>query len=128
MNVRRATQGVILATVLGWIAWDVYAAVAGGAGSTESEVVRSFANRHPAFPLAAGVVMGHFFWNVLPRSRWPLLRWQPPRWAATAVLPVVGLLSALLDASGHLPWVHPLAPFVIGMCVGRAAWPQRAEP
>jgi hypothetical protein len=121
MNAKRITQAIILGTVVAWIGWDIYAASNGVDGDTESEVIRLFANRHPFLPLAMGVLMSHFFWNVRASS------FRLPRIATFVGLPVVGIAGAVLDFAGLLPWVHPLAPFVIGIFLGRLLWPQRIK-
>lgn len=121
MSAKKITQALIVATVVVWIAWDIYAAANSVPGDTESEMIRLFANRHPFLPLAMGVLMAHFFWNVRASS------FRLSRLATYVGLPLVGIVGAGLDAAGFLPWVHPLAPFVIGIFLGRLLWPQRIK-
>lgn len=66
---RWVTIGILVATTLALIGWDIYVAVAESgqgndpdAGGTISEVVLGFARNHPVVPFAFGVLMGHFFW------------------------------------------------------------------
>jgi len=61
----KVTTTLIISTISAWILWDLYVASNRVRGDTESEVIRTFANQHPAFSYAAGIVMGHFFWNVV---------------------------------------------------------------
>ena len=56
------TAAVLVACVLLLVVFDLYMAANNVPGDTISEVVRSWAQRHPVIPFAAGVVMGHFFW------------------------------------------------------------------
>ena len=58
------TAAVLVACVLLLllVVFDLYMAANNVPGDTISEVVRSWAARHPVIPFAAGVVMGHFFW------------------------------------------------------------------
>ena len=56
------TAAVLVACVLLLVVFDVWMAANGTPGDTISEVVRSWAARHPVIPFAAGVLMGHFFW------------------------------------------------------------------
>ena len=53
---------VCIACVALLVVFDVWMAANSTPGDTISEVVRSWAQRHPVIPFAAGVVMGHFFW------------------------------------------------------------------
>jgi uncharacterized membrane protein len=55
---RIITGFIIIATALGWIAWDIY--VMNIPAATESEVVRRWA-LHPVEPFLLGVLMGHWF-------------------------------------------------------------------
>jgi cation transporter-like permease len=60
----RWTMAILVATVLGLGAWDVYVAFfAEGGGDTISEVTLYWARRHPVIPLVVGIVMGHLFWS-----------------------------------------------------------------
>ena len=65
MNLRTTAQitaAVLVACVLLLVVFDLYMAANNVPGDTISEVVRSWAARHPVIPFAFGVVMGHFFW------------------------------------------------------------------
>lgn len=60
---RWRTTWVLAIILVVLIGWDVYAAFfSGGSGGTISEVVLSFARKHPAVPFLAGAVSGHLFW------------------------------------------------------------------
>ncbi len=59
---RRVTIGILVATALLLIAWDVYAYLAAGSEATISRVTLGFARQHPVLPFAVGVLMGHLFW------------------------------------------------------------------
>lgn len=59
---RRLTIAILVMTAVVLIVWDIYVAVNGVSGDTISEVVLSFAQKHPVIPFVFGVVMGHLFW------------------------------------------------------------------
>ena len=56
------TVWIIVATAALLIGWDIFVAVTPQGGDTISEVLLTFARRHPALPFAFGVLMGHLFW------------------------------------------------------------------
>jgi hypothetical protein len=60
---RKVTIGILIATTLGLVAWDVYVAVNGVRGDTISEILLEFAQKHPVLPFAIGVLCGHTLWG-----------------------------------------------------------------
>lgn len=63
MTVRTGSIAVIIMTAVVWVAWDVYAAIAGGTGDTISGVITDAAHRNPIIAAAAGILVGHWFWR-----------------------------------------------------------------
>lgn len=115
----KVTTTLIAVTIVVWVLWDLYVALNGHRGDTESEVIRTFSNRHFAFPLIIGIVMGHFFWNVAtPISPW---------WSRIG-LPIVGLTAIVVDYLKLVPWINPGWPFLAGIILGRLLWPQMIKP
>lgn len=60
MNARHVTAVLILATILIWIAWDIYADVTAGYDATETAAIRGW-SKVPFVPLVAGILIGHLF-------------------------------------------------------------------
>ena len=52
---------IIIAVVVGLVAWDIYARAVGGVASTISAVILSLSFRYPFIPFAAGLLCGHLF-------------------------------------------------------------------
>lgn len=75
MTERQKTAAVLFVCALVVGVWDIFVAVHIGtsAGATVSELMLSWASRHPIVPFAMGVVVGHLFWPQ------PL----PPKYAVT---------------------------------------------
>lgn len=61
MTTYEITELLIIATILIWIGWDIYAYKRGGVEATESRVIYRWARRYPGFVFAVGCLMGHFF-------------------------------------------------------------------
>lgn len=59
---RKLTIGILVATALFLIGYDIVVAVNKEEGDTISEVTLDKAIRYPIIPFALGVVMGHLFW------------------------------------------------------------------
>lgn len=113
-TVRQISSGLIIATIIIWIIWDIPAAIIAGTYGTESAVIRDWATAHPSFGLSIGILAGHWFWNV-DEVKYPQLMWVA--WALIATLLIVDIAFALL------PPLYPLWPFLSGMVVGRILWP-----
>lgn len=70
---RLATMIIMGVVTAGLIAWDIYVAVKGRKrknhpeeGPTISEVVHGMGRKYLIVPVAAGVLIGHFFWPQRP--------------------------------------------------------------
>lgn len=116
---KQITSGIIISTIVGWILWDLVVASNNIPGDTESEIIRTFANHHAAFPLMVGILMGHFFWNARTGINPPITE---------IGLPVVAITAVLFDVGNILPWINPIFPFLLGLVGGKFLWPQRIKP
>ena len=58
------TFAVIVGALVVLIAYDVYAAVRQAPGQTISEVIWHASLKRPVIPFAAGVLCGHWFWQM----------------------------------------------------------------
>ena len=63
MNVKRLSRIVIVATAFFIILYDIWAARTGVDHGTISGVIWDWSHEYPMIPLAAGILMGHFFWQ-----------------------------------------------------------------
>lgn len=116
-STRKITTGLIIATIVIWIGWDIYVAIETASaphGDTESEVIRDFSWSHPFFPFAVGVLMGHFFWT----------RKKIPSRLTTIPLAIIGVVVLVLDVTQIIPRMLPLLPFLAGIPLGHFLWPQ----
>ena len=57
------TTLVIIVALTLLLAYDLYALYKGGMKNTISWVIYSASLKYPVIPLAAGILMGHFFWS-----------------------------------------------------------------
>lgn len=64
MTLKDITQIIILATVVLWIAWDIYVYRKQGDMPTESWTIWKWSYRIPAIAFMAGILMGHFFFQM----------------------------------------------------------------
>jgi hypothetical protein len=55
------TQILLVATVVIWVAYDVFAAIRWGAMQTISVVLWQLAQKYPVIPLAVGALIGHLW-------------------------------------------------------------------
>lgn len=62
-GVKRTTQVIVLATAA-LVAYDIYAAATPEPGDTLSEVIAYAARERPIVAVAAGVLIGHWFWPL----------------------------------------------------------------
>lgn len=62
----RPTRAVVLGTILGWLAYDVYAAARWGARGTLSYTIWYWAAEQPLVAFGLGLVVGHLLW---PQTR-----------------------------------------------------------
>lgn len=67
----KATQWLILATVLIWIGFDIYAYFVHGNPSTISAYIVRWSWYHPWVPFASGVLVGHLFFDMREPISWP---------------------------------------------------------
>jgi hypothetical protein len=72
-TLRWITFGVIVATCIAWIVWDVIAVVrdktrrnSPSRGATISEVTLGTVRRFPVIAFLLGVISGHLFWPQTP--------------------------------------------------------------
>jgi hypothetical protein len=63
------TTKILVAASAALIAYDLYAAATPEQGDTISEVVARASRRRPIIAFAAGVIMGHFFWQMGEEAR-----------------------------------------------------------
>lgn len=110
------TTIIISATLTIWAVWDVYPAfIDRRQGDTISEMIRDVSWTWSIFPLAAGILCGHFFINHS----------NHPHWFITVLsLILLGLASLILtDIDVRL---YPGGVLVVGMALGAVVWPQGA--
>lgn len=65
-NTSFKTTWILLLTIAGLAAWDVYCRQF--PGGTISEVLLTAAKNHPVVPFAFGALGGHLFWPQLDRG------------------------------------------------------------
>lgn len=115
-NWRRVTKHALIALVAVVVVYDVYVILVGGPEASISRVTRDWAMHWQAVPFGVGIVTGHLFWPELGVIRY--------KWERISLLWLVGLAVLITD----IAWVetlHPAWPFVAGILLGRALWPQR---
>jgi hypothetical protein len=131
MTTRLVTSIVIIATIVGLIAYDIWVVIEPTPGDTISAIVLNFAIRHPFASFAAGILCGHLFWpmqlhgkNVIPIpfSAVPM-HWKTYATIALIVLICVAVLLLVLDVKGMLG-VHPAIMLALGIPAGHWGWPQ----
>lgn len=66
---RGLTTKIIVAATAALVVYDIYAAATPETGDTLSEVIASAARRRPIIAFGAGVLMGHFFWQMGEEAR-----------------------------------------------------------
>jgi len=69
MNTKKITMGVIIAAIVGLVGWDVYVGFTPTEGDTISEVIREMAYRYPIIAVAAGILVGHWFWSKRKKQK-----------------------------------------------------------
>lgn len=109
------TSGLIIVTICIWIVWDIYVSLQRKAGDTESEVIRTFAVRHPAFVWVVGGLMGHFFWHAAHPAIW---------WKTQLILPACGIVVIALDLWAKHPKIPSVVWFLVGLTMWHILWPQ----
>lgn len=123
MNWRRVTVGLIVATAIVWIAWDVV--VGATHHDTESAIIAAWARAVNALPLTLGALVAHWCWqNRRPRYDW---------WPLALACLVAALAWDALTGSTFWPQVlhvpawsrHPGLWLFLGLPVGHWFWPQR---
>lgn len=60
------TSALIIATIIVWIVYDIYAYAKGGYDNTESAHIKVVTLAHPFLLFLAGFVCGHLFWPNQP--------------------------------------------------------------
>jgi hypothetical protein len=117
VTLRRATIWIVVATLVAWVGWDIYAAVFGGLDATESDVIRDASQVFEAIPFAGGVVAGHWW---VSREK-PLIE-GPARFV---VLVALAATSAVVAYFTRLPTALHLA---LGIASGHFLWPMGTNP
>lgn len=67
MNYKLITTIIIIAAVVGLVAWDIVAYFKGGGDATISELIWVWSKDYPFIPFLGGVLVGHL-WTVPPRK------------------------------------------------------------
>lgn len=62
----RITRIILTLAIIGLAVWASIAAAFGGWGDTVSATVRDYAAQYPIIAVAAGVLVGHWFWPMTP--------------------------------------------------------------
>lgn len=117
-NFRLGSIILIIVTLVVWIIYDIFAALSGQPGATESEVIRDWAYSVSFFPYGLGVVAGHWFIN---RKK----IWSPP-WSNILMGVSWGtiLVWMMIDFLFKVQYtLYPLIPFGVGMAIGAILWP-----
>jgi len=111
------TQLLIVATIVGLIAYDV---IAGANGQpTESAVLRDWSVRWTLLPFVAGFLSSHWF---APRAHADVSGWM---WALPAMVILLGIdLVWNLKGLPRVWWRYPYLYFILGVPVGYFFWPQ----
>lgn len=63
-SIKRITIIAIVVAIVALGLWDIAAAAFGGASATISDVMAHAAKHNPIVPFAAGVLCGHWFWQL----------------------------------------------------------------
>jgi hypothetical protein len=64
MNYRSATVTILFTVAAGLVGWDFIAYFNGGQDATISKVMVDASTEYPMVTLVAGILMGHFFWQM----------------------------------------------------------------
>ena len=120
MKTRLVTSAIIIATIVGIIAYDIWVVIEPTPGDTISEVILGFSMRHPFASFASGVLCGHLFWPMAKRTKAYVI-------GALATLIAVGISMLVLDISGMVPTLNPCLWFVLGVPAGHFGWSQEVE-
>jgi hypothetical protein len=67
----KLTLIVIIGTVFGLVAYDIYIISAMGKQESISAYMIRLSHEHPSIPFLAGVLCGHFFWRMKRSDIWP---------------------------------------------------------
>lgn len=110
MNLRSLTAAIIIVVALGLGAYDVAPFMTDVDDDTISEVLRDWGQVVRAVPFAAGVLVGHWWWQ----------RWER-RWSHATCLTI---LAALAAAVSVIP-IPSIAAAGIGIISGAVVWPLR---
>lgn len=120
MSARLISSVLIVVTLIVWILWDIYAALFGGPGATESEVIRDWASYHPSIAVGLGTVAGHWFINRPPikDDDWRMAS-MIVCWSTLATFMLFDFVTQLFTAYP----IYPLLTFAVGMGMGALLWP-----
>lgn len=115
MTTRRITEALILAGIVFYVAWDIYANMHDSGGATISEVTVHFLYLHAGICAIVGALLGHLTW---PRG----VIWPPKVEMILALC--TGAVLLAVDLLHVIPPVVPAIPFVVGYGIGHFVWPQ----
>lgn len=115
---RKPTIGVLIATALIWIGYDIWAYIEPTQGDTLSEVIQTGILRWSAIPFGLGALLGHWLWPATTERKTPML---------FLGLGALITLFAGLFMAGNTP-LHPTIMGLIGFFAGRALWPLYPVP
>jgi uncharacterized membrane protein len=116
MNTKLITAIIVIVTILGLIAWDIWVVIEPTPGDTVSEIFLGFAYSHPFSSFALGVLCGHLTWPRTFNSNY--------KWTILAALIINSVAILVLDLSGILPRMLPIIPLAVGIPIGHLLWPQ----
>jgi len=131
MNTKLLTTIIVIATIAGLIAYDIWVAIEPTPSDTISVIVLSFAMRHPFASFAAGILCGHLFWpmQLCDKNVFPIpfvavsVHWKTYQIVALVILLAAAVLLLVLDMAGKLT-AHPAAMLAGGVVAGHWGWPQ----
>ena len=113
------TTGIIIATIVGLVTYDIFTVSYAGRDTSISRIVIGFLWDHPAVAFAGGALCGHLTWSTdLPVNR-----------RTELILLVLSLVTiVLVDVLRLLHPMLPVWPFAIGIPFGHAMWGQHVAP
>lgn len=118
-NWRKVTGYMIVTCFVVYAAYDLLPATNAVRGDTISEWLRD-KSTSMLVPWVAGVLCGHWFWNVHgERTPDPTLTWS--------VLPAIAILLFLAEIVAGVHAANPAFPFLAGFICGRFFWGQSVK-
>ena len=114
---KKITAGLIIAITAIAIIYDIVIVIEPTQGDTISEVILSFAYRHPFLPLAMGVLIGHL--------TWPRKYSDKKRIYFIIALAITGASVLVIDVLKVIPPIKPVIAVIPGIILGHFLWPQK---